>query len=339
MATTDELAMARLFLERMGISLEELSYTDPRPTAPTIAEFVPTVSGAVPAGTRRTYTPYWHKLVHVWGAVRIDEINATDINWFIGHARTTAVVRRSSRGGHSAALHAYRALRCLYRYAIWNRVLDPRDDPTELVTKPKTVRSTRHAIDNGLLSDIVDVASTTGNDPALDAIIIRLHLETAARRAGGLGIRPRDLDPQRSLIRLREKGDITRWQPVSPTLMTNLLHLTQTRGHRDDDTPILRNRKGKPITARRYDHLWERIGEHIDTVRTLGITTHWLRHTTLTWVERNFGYAVARAYAGHAASSTRTGVTTTYVRAGISEVAEALAALTGDPHPLAPKPL
>ena len=26
---------------------------------------------------------------------------------------------------------------------------------------------------------------------------------------------------------------------------------------------------------------------------------HWIRHTTLTWVERNFGYAVARAYAGH----------------------------------------
>lgn len=26
---------------------------------------------------------------------------------------------------------------------------------------------------------------------------------------------------------------------------------------------------------------------------------HWIRHTTLTWVERNFGYAVAKAYAGH----------------------------------------
>lgn len=26
---------------------------------------------------------------------------------------------------------------------------------------------------------------------------------------------------------------------------------------------------------------------------------HWIRHTALTWVERNFGYAVARACAGH----------------------------------------
>jgi RNA repair, ligase-Pnkp-associating, region of Hen1 len=35
---------------------------------------------------------------------------------------------------------------------------------------------------------------------------------------------------------------------------------------------------------------------------------------TLTWVERNFGYAVARAYAGHSDSGSDAGTTTTYVR-------------------------
>jgi integrase/recombinase XerC len=39
------------------------------------------------------------------------------------------------------------------------------------------------------------------------------------------------------------------------------------------------------------------------------------RHTTLTWVERNFGYAVARAYAGHTDRGSDPGATTTtYVR-------------------------
>ena len=28
---------------------------------------------------------------------------------------------------------------------------------------------------------------------------------------------------------------------------------------------------------------------------TQGISSHWIRHTILTWVERNFGYAVAHA--------------------------------------------
>ena len=59
------------------------------------------------------------------------------------------------------------------------------------------------------------------------------------------------------------------------------------------------------------------------------------RHTTLTWVERNFGYAVARAYAGHTDRGSDAGATTTYVRATPSEVATALSALTGEPHPLA----
>ncbi len=63
------------------------------------------------------------------------------------------------------------------------------------------------------------------------------------------------------------------------------------------------------------------------------ISTHWLRHTTLTWVERNFGYAVARAYAGHSESGSDAGTTITYVRASLQEVAVALAALTNELRP------
>jgi hypothetical protein len=44
---------------------------------------------------------------------------------------------------------------------------------------------------------------------------------------------------------------------------------------------------------------------------------------------------VARAYAGHSDSGSETGATATYVRASLSEVAAALAALTGERHPLA----
>jgi hypothetical protein len=44
---------------------------------------------------------------------------------------------------------------------------------------------------------------------------------------------------------------------------------------------------------------------------------------------------VARAYAGHTEGGSETGATVTYVRASLPEVAAALAALTGEPHPLA----
>jgi len=45
----------------------------------------------------------------------------------------------------------------------------------------------------------------------------------------------------------------------------------------------------------------------------------------LTWVERNFGFAIAHAYAGHTDGTGDTGsATTTYVRATLTEVAERL---------------
>lgn len=56
----------------------------------------------------------------------------------------------------------------------------------------------------------------------------------------------------------------------------------------------------------------------------------------MTWVERHFGYGVARAYAGHTDSVGA--ATTTYIKADIQAVALALAAMTGEPHPLAARP-
>ncbi|MFY1583546.1 tyrosine-type recombinase/integrase [Micromonospora sp. WMMD734] len=149
-----------------------------------------------------------------------------------------------------------------------------------------------------------------------------------------MALRPVDLDPDQCLILLREKGDTVRWQPVSPTLMRHLQRHAEER-QAPARGQLLRYRNGQPITYRRYDHLWVRIGEHLPWVWVQQISTHWLRHTTLTWVERNFGYAVARAYAGHADSGGDVGTTTTYVRASLQEVAAALAALTNEPHPLA----
>jgi integrase len=143
-----------------------------------------------------------------------------------------------------------------------------------------------------------------------------------------------DLDPDRCLIQLREKGETVRWQPVSPMLMTYLRQHAEQRGA-PAAGQLLRYLDGRPITSRRYDHLWHRIGRRLPWVATQQISTHWLRHTTLTWVERNFGYAVARAYAGHTDGNSHAGTTATYVRATVPEIAAALATLTGQAHPLA----
>ncbi|MGY3520847.1 tyrosine-type recombinase/integrase [Micromonospora sp. PTRAS2] len=327
-----ELDAARLLLARMGISPADLvEAASARPPAPTFAEYVPVVSAA---GTRRAYGSYWNRVVEHWGQRRLDEPSPSEIEQLAEYVKKHVVARRNARGGRSAAEHLIAALRCLYKRAVADGFITAADNPALKVAKPRRLPSTRRAVADTRLAEINAVAASTGDDPALDSLLLRLHTETACRRGGALALRPVDLDPDQCLILLREKGDTVRWQPVSPTLMRHLQRHAEER-HATGTSQLLRYRNGQPITYRRYDHLWVRIGEHLPWVYVQQISTHWLRHTTLTWVERNFGYAVARAYAGHSDSGGDVGTTTTYVRASLQEVAAALAALTNEPHPLA----
>ncbi|MFJ5599903.1 tyrosine-type recombinase/integrase [Micromonospora parva] len=330
-----ELDAARLLLARMGISPADLvEAASDRPPAPTFAEYVPVVAAAVSDGTRRAYGSYWKRVLEHWGQRRLDEPTPSEIEQLAEYTKTHVVARRNARGGRSAAEHLIAALRCLYKRAVADGYVAAADNPALKVAKPRRLPSTRRAVADSRLAEINAVAASTGDDPALDSLLLRLHTETACRRGGALALRPVDLDPDHCLILLREKGDTVRWQPVSPTLMRHLQQHAEER-QATGTGQLLRYRNGQPITYRRYDHLWVRIGEHLPWVYVQQISTHWLRHTTLTWVERNFGYAVARAYAGHSDSGSDAGTTSTYVRASLQEVAGALAALTHEPHPLA----
>jgi integrase/recombinase XerC len=328
-----ELDAARLLLARMGISPADLlSGATVRPPAPTFAEYVPIVAKSVSDSSRRACGSYWKKIVDQWGERRLDEPTPSGVKQLGEYIRATVLVRSNSRGGTSAVENFITALRCLYSQAVDDRLISEADNPASKVDKPRRLKSTRHAVPDARLAEINQVAATTGDDPALDTLLLRLHIETACRRGGALALRPIDLDPVQCRILLREKGETQRWQPVSPTLMAHL----QLHGRERQAPPngrLLRKRNDKPITHRRYDYLWERLSRYLPWVASQQISTHWLRHTTVTWVERNFGFAVARAYAGHADPDSKA-TTTTYVQAELHEVVLALAALTGEPHPL-----
>lgn len=332
----DQITAAHLFLTTLGVTPADLlDAPTSRPVGPTFAEYIPRVANAVGAGTRRTYASYWDRITTAWGSRRLTEVTALDISQLVEHIKTRATPRRNARGGRSAAEHTISALRCLYRHAVADQIITDTHNPATRVPKPRRLPNTRRALPSTHLDQINHTAATTGNDPALDTLLIRLHVETACRRGGALALTPADLDKQQCLVQLREKGGTTRWQPVSPTLMSHLVSHATERGGLDCGSRLLRYTDGRPITARRYDHLWQRIGHHLPWVATQQITTHWLRHTTLTWVERNYGYATAHAYAGHTNSHNERNATTTYIRATIHEVATALATLTAEPHPLA----
>ncbi|MET7998863.1 tyrosine-type recombinase/integrase [Amycolatopsis sp. NPDC005232] len=329
-----ELDAARLLLSKMGIEPADLvSEPEERKPVPTFSEYLSAVKRAVSAATARAYSSYWRRLEATWGDRRLDEPTPTEIKELAERATEQALVRRNSRGGRSASENFIAAVRCVYKHAVDDKLLTAAENPARRVPKPRRLPSLRRALDEPILIEINQVTAATGDDPALDTLLLRLHTETACRRGGALGLRPRDLDETQCLVHLREKDGTSRFQPVSPTLMALLRGHSDERGSTHPDGPLLRYRTGEPITKRRYDHLWDRLGRHIPSVRTQNISTHWLRHTTLTWVERHFGHAIAHAFAGHADASDS--ATITYSKADLTDVATALQALTGEPHPLA----
>ncbi|MGH3624816.1 MAG: tyrosine-type recombinase/integrase [Sciscionella sp.] len=243
-----DLDAARLLLARMGLSPDDLVHSvSSRPPAPTFADYIPVVSTAVSQGTRRVYGTYWNRVGEAWGHRRLDEPSPSEIHQLSEHIRARVVVRRNARGGRGAAEHLIAALRCLYAHAIADGLLTEAQNPAVKVAKPRRLPSTRRAVPDTRLAEINRVAAATGNDPALDTLLLRLHTETACRRGGALALRPQDLDTQQCLIFLREKGDTVRWQPVSPTLMAHL-HRHAEHRHAPPARPTT------PIYQRPADH-------------------------------------------------------------------------------------
>ncbi|MCX4097674.1 tyrosine-type recombinase/integrase [Nocardia sp. alder85J] len=332
---SDEVGRAlQLIASRLGVAVADVPGGSVDRVVPTFSEYIATLRRALPVSTVRNYDSYWRVLEREWGPRRIDEPTTSQIGALVQDHRGRAVVRSNWRGGRGAEAHLVAAIRCLYKRAEYDKLIGPLDNPAANVRKPGRLPSSRHALTHEQVVAMGEVASTTGNDTELDALIVRIHIEAACRRSAAVALTVDDLDTEYCLIRLHEKGEQVRWQPISPLLMGRLVEHVARRGGPEATRQVLRYRSGAAITGRRYDHLTGRVREHLPWAARLQVSIHWVRHTTLTWVEREFGEAIARAYAGHAESGGGT-TTPIYTKASIVEVAEALAALTGQRHPLA----
>ena len=181
---------ALLILERMGLSPDDLTAAPgQRPPVPTFAQYVPVVSAAVTDGTRRAYGTYWNRITEHWGG-RLDEPTPSEVRQLMKLVKANAVQWRNGRGGRSAEEQLVAALRCLYRHAEDDGLIGEKDNPARKVAKPRRLPSTRRAVADTRLAEINQVAATTGDDPELDTLILRLHTETACRRGGPLPLRP-----------------------------------------------------------------------------------------------------------------------------------------------------
>jgi integrase/recombinase XerC len=132
---------ALVVLNSMGLSLDDLTAAPhDRGAVPTFADYVPVVSATVTEGTRRAYGSYWNRVTEQWGARRLDEPTPSEIKQLVAYVRANVVPRRNARGGRSAAENLIAALRCLYKHAEDDGLIDERDNPARKVPKPRRCR-------------------------------------------------------------------------------------------------------------------------------------------------------------------------------------------------------
>ncbi len=308
-----ELAALRLEVAALR---EEVAPQEAR-TVPTVAAFVPEALAACSRATRTVYAPALE-----WAAVRIgdrslDAITGQDLAVLVQQRIIEASADRRARDGRGAGEHLVGALRLLYHQAVLagHVAVSPAAD----LHRPRRPRSTRRDLEATELAELFEVAVATSNDPALDELILWIARETAARRGGLLSLRVQDLDPRRGAVHLVEKNGDERDVPASCELVAALDSHARDRGARDPEDRVLRYSDGHPLTRRRIERLFARVHAELPWAAALGVSMHWIRHTTITDIERVAGIRVARAYAGHAPAE----VTDRYTHVSWADLVEA----------------
>lgn len=122
---------------------------------------------------------------------------------------------------------------------------------------------------------------------------------------------------------LYEKFDERREIPVSGPLLAAL------HAHADSRAPgcerVFHYGDGRCLTNRRFDTIFDRVDRALPWAKSLGVSLHWIRYSTLTDIRMTSGERVATAYAGHGDQAG--GITALYTRASFAELQAAHALL------------
>ncbi|WP_405180760.1 hypothetical protein OG225_06040 [Nocardia sp. NBC_01377] len=108
------------------------------------------------------------------------------------------------------------AIRYLYRFAVQDHHLDTSTAPSVHLDKPRRLPGTRRAPSAHQLTQINHVAATTGDDPDLDTLVLRIHLETTCRTASALTLRGRDPIPTNARSDCQAKTEPCTGSPSPP---------------------------------------------------------------------------------------------------------------------------
>ncbi len=322
----------------LGVSLKDAiaalndASVDPvnKRTVPTVNEHLALVEDSCSPGNLRGFRPSWRLLAEHYGDTPLDQITESQLKTLMNTLSTPRyAMRRSFRGGIEARRHAVHAWRFFWRDPVLEGLVVR--SPAEGLTAPAKRPTDRRALSRKEVQQLFDSVGQHSEDPEVDLLAIRVFLETGARRGGLLGAEFTDLNPVRQTLKLTEKGNKRREQPVTRQLYESLVRHNQERA--GGTGKLLHFRNGKDLTSRRLDTVWSRVKENPPFPDCDWVSSHVLRHTAGTWIERVSSSAVAAHFLGH--SPTKAGVTGVYVSAVDHEALSAWAVVWNEEtHPL-----
>ena len=187
----EKIQLAQNLISQLGLRWTDLAAPH---TAPILSDYLPQVIAAANPTQRAKYGTYWNRAERLYGETPLDDIRVSDLLALQQEAINSARRRSNSRHGRHAGEGCLRAMRFLYRLAIADGLISSTANPAAAIPLPRRLPNPRRALTSRELAAIYDVVYSSGNDIALDSLLLRLHLETACRRGGALALtlqRPR----------------------------------------------------------------------------------------------------------------------------------------------------
>jgi integrase len=299
--------------------------------------------------TFRTYDTNWKRLEAKYSELAIGELNKQIVKDFcfdaMQLAKATHAKNRKLREEkglpvkeedcHQAYNRALDTVATIVRHAIENGMITV--SPLVGIKRKPLSEGDRHGLTQEQVEELFDTALNGGNDPALDYLIIWSILELACRSGGILHMQLGDIDMEHQTIRVREKLGKSRKQPVTQALAETLIAFATERGAKLSTDPVFYFHQkgpgqGRPLSRKRYETLWNRISKELPWVAEKRVSNHWIRHTTLSWLDRaGTPETIVSKYAGHGSAN----VTQRYTKVRLEEISRAHEQLFGKVHPLA----
>lgn len=295
----------------------------------TVSDYITKIRKNLSAGTISSWGRYLDAMCDQWGERPLEDILPSDVAALSRYARIHAVRRRHHQGT-SASEHAVAAARHVFGSALRDGLVTR--NVALAVPKPPRGESERYALSIAQTDELIAIAAAApgvgrrsvhtpvgalGSERSERMTwMLRWFLETGSRREGLLDLEPGRVRAATRTVMVIEKGRKPRTLPISAELATELA---------DPGSSLY------GWSRRRLETDWNYLREVSEWGAELAISSHWLRHSAITRLERASSFTVAAAWAGHSLSSI---VTSTYVRVGLPDLVCAWMAMTGLPHPL-----